>query len=99
MIRRMIKNCPALEDVAPLSGPGFNEGKNKPLTAEDIRFTTKAGIIYAIVMGWPETGNVLIKNLKKDKHPIKKITLLGTNDKPAFEQTITGLEVNLAQGY
>lgn len=86
---------PAMDGVAPLSGPGFNEGKNKPLTAEDIRFTTKAGIIYAIVMGWPETGSVLIKSLKRDKHKIKKITLLGTNDKPTFEQTITGLEVTL----
>jgi len=86
---------PAMDGVAPLSGPGFNEGKNKPLTAEDIRFTTKAGIIYAIVMGWPETGNVLIKSLKRDKHLIKKITLLGKNDKPTFKQTITGLEVTL----
>lgn len=86
---------PAMEGVAPLSGPGFNEGKNKPLTAEDIRFTTKAGIIYAIIMGWPETGNILIKNLKKDKHGIKKITLLGIKDRPTFKQTTVGLEVTL----
>lgn len=86
---------PAMDGVAPLSGPGFNEGKNKPLTAEDIRFTTKTGTIYAIVMGWPETGSVLIKSLKKEKHLIKKMTLLGTNDNPTFKQTIAGLEVIL----
>ena len=90
---------PAMDGVAPLSGPGFNEGKNKPLTADDIRFTTKVGIIYAIVMGWPETGRVLIKSLKNDKHLIKKIILLGTHDKLTFKQTIAGLEVTLPNGF
>jgi alpha-L-fucosidase len=39
---------------AELSGPGFNEGKAKPFTAEDVRFTTKAGALYAIVFGVPK---------------------------------------------
>ena len=32
---------PAIEDVAPLKAQGFNEGKGKPFTYEDIRFTIK----------------------------------------------------------
>ncbi|WP_437393393.1 alpha-L-fucosidase [Olivibacter sp. SA151] len=88
---------PAMEGVAPLSGPGFNEDKNKPLTAADIRFTTKNGVIYAILMGWSETGNVLIKNLRADSHKVKKVTLLGTSNKLKFEQTIAGLAVTLPE--
>lgn len=86
---------PAMDGVAPLSGPGFNEGKNKPLTAEDIRFTTKAGIIYAIVMGWPETGSVLIKSLQSNDAKIRKIELLGTKNKLTFNQTTEGLAITL----
>jgi alpha-L-fucosidase len=39
-----------------LSAQGFNEGKGKPYTAEDIRFTRSkdGGTIYAIVLGWPD---------------------------------------------
>lgn len=35
--------CPALS----------HEGKGKPFTADDVRFTTKAGVLYAIVLGKP----------------------------------------------
>ena len=38
-------------DGAPISAQGFNEGKGKPFTAEDVRFTTKGDAIYAIVLG------------------------------------------------
>jgi alpha-L-fucosidase len=87
----------AMEGVAPLSGPGFNEDKNKPLTAADIRFTTKNGVIYAILMGWSETGNVLINNLRADSHKVKKVTLLGRSNELKFEQTIAGLAVTLPE--
>ena len=47
---------------APISAQGFNEGKGKPFTAEDIRFTTKDNAVYAIVLGKP--GDTLhIKSL------------------------------------
>jgi alpha-L-fucosidase len=44
---------PASEGVA-LSAQGFNEGKGKPFTAEDVRFTTKGDTLYAIVLGTPQ---------------------------------------------
>lgn len=34
---------------AALSAQGFNEGKGKSFTAEDIRFATKGGVLYAIM--------------------------------------------------
>ena len=30
--------------------------RSQPFTAEDIRFTTKAGALYAIALGWPRDG-------------------------------------------
>ena len=37
-----------------LSAQGFNEGKGKPFTAEDIRFTAKGDTLYVIALGWPD---------------------------------------------
>ena len=84
---------PAMEGAAPLSAQGFNEGKNKRFTAEDVRFTTKGNVLYAIVMGWPKTGSVLIKSLKNNIHSVKQVTLLGTKHSLEFKQTISGLDV------
>ena len=38
----------------------FSEGSSQPLTAEDIRFTTKGGVLYAIALGWPVSGTLRI---------------------------------------
>ena len=55
---------PALSGLSKLEGHGFNEGKGKPFTNEDIRFTTKGDILYAIVLGTPANNQVVIKSLK-----------------------------------
>jgi alpha-L-fucosidase len=57
---------PASEGTA-LSGQGFNEGKGKPFTAEDVRYTvSKDGCtLYAIVLGWP-SGTTTLKSLGTD---------------------------------
>lgn len=44
---------PQLAASAPMTGPGFNEGKGKPITAEDIRYTVKGDVLYAFVLGKP----------------------------------------------
>lgn len=90
---------PAQEHAAPLSAQGFNEGKGKPFTAEDIRFTTKNGSLYAIILGIPgeeltikslSLGNRLIGSDK-----IAGVNLLGFNEKLNWEQTDAGLKVTL----
>ena len=68
---------------AVLSAQGFNEGKGKPFTAEDVRFTQKGNTVYAIVLGAPTNG-ISIRALGKaagllDK-PIKKVQLLGSKE-------------------
>lgn len=86
---------PALQQIAPLSAQGFNEGKGKPFEAADIRFTEKGGVLYATVLGWPEHGQVTIKSLASESvyHPatIQKVTLLATMQELRWERTTDGL--------
>ena len=50
------------EGAAPVAGGHFNEDKQR-YTAEDIRFTTRDGKLYAIALAWPESGKLTIKSL------------------------------------
>ena len=85
---------PQMASAAPISAQGFNEGKGKPFTAEDVRFTTKGNTLYAIVMGAP-TNAVSIKSLgtnaKLLEKPISEITLLGSDEKLKWSQTADAL--------
>jgi alpha-L-fucosidase len=88
---------PASEGAA-LSAQGFNEGKGKPFTAADVRFTTKGKTIYAIVLGTPQQ-DLQIKSLgmaaKLLDKPIGNITLLGSKEKVTWSQTADTLAINL----
>ncbi len=81
---------PALEKVAALSAQGFNEGKGKPFTHEDIRFTTKGNNLYAIAMGWPESKQLLIKSIVSNPQSVE---LLG-HGKVDFTASADGLKIN-----
>jgi alpha-L-fucosidase len=74
---------------AALTAQGFNEGKGKPFTAEDVRFTTKGGTLYAIVLGVPGK-EVSIQSLgtaaRLLDQPIRDVTLLGSNEKLVWQQ-------------
>ena len=63
---------PAQQNTAKLDGPGFNEGKGKAFTHEDIRFATKGDHLYATAMGWPENGKLIIKSLAKNSEHFPK---------------------------
>jgi len=86
------------EAAAPMSGPGFNEGKGKPFSAKDIRFTAGKDGVYAFVMGWPEDGKVNIKAMRAGgehlKKPVASVQLVG-GGALAFSQTPDGLQVTL----
>lgn len=87
---------PALEQVAELSAQGFNEGRGKAMTAQDIRFTTKDGVLYAIAMGFPST-QLSIKALgSKSEHlkqGIARIDVLGSTETVDWEQGGEGLVI------
>jgi alpha-L-fucosidase len=78
-------------------GGAFKE--NFQYTAKDIRFTTKGKTLYAIALGWPEDGKIIIKSLAKTEdasvNQIKRVALLGYNGKLTFAQSSDGLTVEL----
>ena len=86
---------PASEGAA-LSAQGFNEGKGKPFTADDVRFTTKGNALYAIVLGTPQQ-DLQIKSLgtaaKLLDKPIGNITLLGSDERVEWTQTAEALTI------
>lgn len=92
---------PAMENAAPLAGQGFNEGKGKPFTSEDIRFTTKGDHIYAIALGWPENGKLTIKSMREGSTALRKnvssIVMAGTANKLSFTRDQDGLHITLPE--
>ena len=95
---KVLGEGPQMATAAPLQGQGFNEGKGKPFTSEDVRFTTKGDVLYAIVMAAP-TGPVRIKSLgtaaKLRPGPIGKVRLLGSQETLRWRQTSEALEIDL----
>lgn len=75
------------------------EKKDKRFTAEDIRFTTKDGALYAIMLAWPESGTATIKTLAKGAEltpaSIRSVILLGSDQELRWEQDAKGLHVQL----
>lgn len=88
---------PQQASAGALTAQGFNEGKGKPYTSEDIRFAQKDKTLFATVMAWPENGIAVIKSLgKSNPHHTQKIIqikLVSTGEKLKFKQHSNALEV------
>ena len=79
-------------------GGGFNEQSRKPFTAEEIRFTTKGGNLYAFVMGWPDKQAVikpLATNSSVAQFKVRNVELLGFKGKMKWTQDEKGLTVQM----
>ena len=75
---------------------GFNEDRLR-YTAEDIRFTTKGDTLYAIALGWPAGGQLLVRSLATPAGKIAGVTLVGHTAKVDWSQTEDGLVVTLPE--
>ncbi|MFD2034689.1 alpha-L-fucosidase [Belliella marina] len=84
---------PAVESINPLDNAGFNEGK-VVLSEKDIRFNQKDNVLYATTLGAP-TEDISIKSLGKNPKlgKIKKIEMLGSNEKLSWKQTSDALVI------
>jgi alpha-L-fucosidase len=79
---------------------GARDVRAKPYTAEDIRFTTRGGALYAILLDWPADKVAVIKSLGSSAvqaagRNISSVRLLGYNGTLAWTQDIEGLHVHL----
>jgi len=74
-----------------------NEGGAKPFEAADIRFTQKAGDLYALPMAWP-SGPLTIASLARGAAgDVRRVELLGGGDPLPFTRTADGLRIDLPQ--
>lgn len=72
----------------------MNEGRAKPFEASDIRFTTKAGALYALPMAWPD-GPLKIESLANAPGEVRRVTLLGGSDPLPVRREAGALVVDL----
>ena len=90
---------PASEGASP-QAPGFNEGKGRAFTAEDVRFTAKGGSLYAIVMGWPAKP-LAIRSLgfsaKLLDGAVAAVELLGSDEAVRWTRTDEALVLEAAR--
>jgi alpha-L-fucosidase len=65
----------------------------------DIRFTTKGKTLYAIALGWPTDGKILIRSLAEDAadypHHIRKVELLGATSELKWTRGAQGLAIRV----
>jgi alpha-L-fucosidase len=85
------------ESAVKVKGGSFHE--DYKYSASEIRFTTKGPILYAIALGWPADGKLVIHSLAKppgqNANILTDVALLGYPGKLAWRQTSEALEVSL----
>jgi alpha-L-fucosidase len=90
------------EGPTRVSGGMFGENNNAAFTARDLRFTTKSGALYAIMLGWPENGMMNIASLAQDSAlapgTIESVHLVATNESLRFNRDRKGLSLRIPEG-
>lgn len=87
------------EGPTQIAGGSFSDAKDKPFTAEDIRYTTRGEILYAIALDKP-VHPLNMKQLALGKaNKIKSIELLGSMQAVKWMQTPEGLIIQPAGSY
>ncbi len=77
----------------------LNDQSRIPFTAADIRFTTRADIVYAVALDWPEDDTLTLRTLARGTpdHPgaVATVELLGHRQPLTFAEGADGLQVRL----
>ena len=88
------------EGVREAKAGNFNEGKGRPYSATDLRFTTKGDTLYVFALAWPTDGKLVVKSLNANESGIRGdvtgVELLGAG-KVEFKREPTGLVVTLPE--
>ena len=76
----------------------LSEWKNKPFTAQDIRFTKKDGAVFAICLGWPGDEIVIKSFSSNSSHTpqgVKDVRMLGTSQSLKWRIDEAGMTIAL----
>lgn len=79
------------EGPTRLASGAFAEREAREFTARDFRFTTKGNTLYAISMGWPGDGDLLVTALAGVL--VTNVSLLGSDETLTWSQTNDGLRI------
>jgi alpha-L-fucosidase len=86
------------EGPTTVKSSALNTDKQE-FTAEDIRYTTRDGKLYAIALGWPAAGKLLIHTLYKGNPylagAVCEVSLLGSSEELQWQQREDGLHLQL----
>jgi alpha-L-fucosidase len=85
------------EGPTKVAAGSFHDTDTTRYTAEDFRFTTKGGVLYAIGLGWPTNGEAVIHSVTSTvgTEHVQSVTLLGSDAKLQFDQRADGLHVRM----
>jgi alpha-L-fucosidase len=74
----------------------FHDDATKTYTAQDMRFTTKAGSIYAIAFAWPDDGQLIVHSITPSgSFKVGGVGLLGSAGTVSWKQEADGLHLKL----
>lgn len=77
----------------------FQDTKRAEFTSRDVRLTTKGETLYAIILDWPESGEMVIESVGASQAhypaPIRQVSLLGTKETVQWSRVNDGLKVKL----
>ncbi len=79
------------EGPAEVASGHFNEDKLR-YTAEDIRFTKKGSLLYAMAMDWPASGELTVRSLTGN---VSGVRMLGVADPLRFTAGDFGLVIEM----
>jgi len=82
------------------SASGQFVDQHKSFTAQDIRFTTKGDVLYALTLGIPNAPiNIHLLSLKSNNGKVRAIELLGSSEKISWSQKSGSLVIQASKNY
>jgi alpha-L-fucosidase len=78
----------------------FHDTDTQSYTPEDVRFTTKNGVLYAIELNWPGNHELILHSLARGivgEESVESVELLASASKLTFQQGADGLHVHLPE--
>jgi alpha-L-fucosidase len=82
------------------SASGSFADQKKPFTAQDIRFTTKGDILYAIALGVPAMNtSIKLLGIKTGNGKIASVDLVGSSEKLSWSQQADALIIKPVKNY
>jgi alpha-L-fucosidase len=81
-----------------VAGGSFSDAKDKPFTADDIRYTTKGNDLFAISLDNPSKP-ILIRSLSTAAGTITSVEMMGSSEKLTWKQDKNGLQIKNSASY